>query len=319
MGQLFIQLFAGNNDAVGTEEGGCLRRPVGAYDDVSWWERQLWRHLDDNVPVGVYPVRYGQVHWGCVDFDEGEEESFAHAVNLTKVLAKFNVHGWMERSRSKGYHVWCFHNPGVWMAAPVVRRGLLVACALVGAPVKEINPKSEELAPDQLGNYVRLPYPGWLGGNYFTDPAASERRVMVTATDGSTIELKTFVKYAMQGAGLQGLNALADLYTPPVPRLAVMNYEEPDAELDELASMMTYLTKKIWREGPLDGSDRSGTLYKLAVRLEADGFHTPSESLALLRDADRRWGKHFEDRPGGLKYLAQIIEKAFNIDLEVDE
>lgn len=164
----FMSLFEGRPDAVGTEEGGALRRPADAMP--WWWSAQISKHLDGTAPCGVYPLvpdvapqvtPMWLVKWGCIDFDEGDTESWTHAWNVHEVLHQLGVASWVEKSRSKGYHVWVFLQD--WMEARLVREALLGACQVVDAPTKEINPKSVGFDdPATLGNYVRLCYPGGL-------------------------------------------------------------------------------------------------------------------------------------------------------------
>ena len=85
----------------------------------------------------------------------GEVESWSHALNVRELLVDMDVPVWIERSRSKGYHVWLFC--GDWVSARWMRRLLFGACQAVGAPTKEVNPKSERLGRTSWGNFVRLP------------------------------------------------------------------------------------------------------------------------------------------------------------------
>jgi hypothetical protein len=51
------------------------------------------------------------------------------------------------------------------------------------------------------------------------------------------------------------------------------------------------LTYTIFQKGPLEGMDRSGTLWRLANLLFTDGLPC-DEARELLYDADERWGKY---------------------------
>ena len=170
----FMALFDGNHAAVGTEEGGCLRWPdqLPMLADV-WWECMVKDHLTgEHSPIGVYPMVHSdagwQVKWGCVDFDEGETQSLVYARNVANALKAMGVQGWIERSRSKGYHVWVFAEE--WVPADLMREALLGVCQVVDAPTREINPKSSGFDnPATLGNYVRIMYPGGLHGTLDND------------------------------------------------------------------------------------------------------------------------------------------------------
>jgi len=62
-------------------------------------------------------------------------------------------------------------------------------------------------------------------------------------------------------------------------------------------------------KGPLEGSDRSNTLVRLAYRFRADGL-MPQEALTLLIEADKKWGK-FHDREDGIIHLESIVMKVY--------
>lgn len=312
----FCTLFLGELSAVGTEDGGCQRLNPDN-DDYSWFEA-IEEHLTgESSPVGVYPMVHTEddqwvVKWGCIDFDEGDEESWLYARDVYQVLAQFGITSWIERSRSKGYHVWVFLED--WCEADIVRRSLLAACQIVSAPTKEINPKQSELAPGQLGNYVRLPYP-----NAFNDPpeiawnGADHRRVMVN-THGQVTSLVTFLGVAADHLVTQKqLEELAWYYIAP-SRGSVSQRDWSRLEGDAVERLRGK-ARIIFEQGPLESPDsktnfRGQTLFKLARYLSEDGKHTPEEALELLRDADARWGK-FHERPDGEQRLQEMVNKAF--------
>jgi hypothetical protein len=290
----FARLFLGRTDALGTEEGGCARLYEVAQSPEAWLKK-FQCHLDGTAdPIGVYPqLDDNTVRWGCVDFDEGDEASWVHAVNLVTVLGQFGIVGWIERSRSKGYHVWVFLQ--CWMAARGVREALLAACQIAEAPTKEINPKQPELAPGKIGNYVRICYPGALVA---PDPKPGARRVVlpnwVQPTLGRPYTVEEFVWGALDClTGIAELTDLAALYTPPKrkpPIIEPMATPSWGAASDRLKG----LAYTIWKDGPLEGMDRSGALWKLANQIREDGNHNYAEALELMRDADVRWGKFVE-------------------------
>ena len=305
----FVELFRGRHDAIGTEAGGCLR-----LQDVTA-DTMIARHLQGQAhPIGIYPLVYTAevgaewvVRWGCVDFDLGEEESLAHAWNVATVLeVAAGIKGWVERSRSKGYHLWVFAQE--WVPAALMRRALIGACETVDAPTKEVNPKQESLKdPSQLGNYVRLPYPGMLGKT----PQRDDRRVMLDVA-GDPYPVGEFVAEAhFKRATTEQLEQLAiSLYIPPPPPPPKLQRPAPSRLEGDAVQRMSPLARKIYDEGPLEGKGRGHTLYKLACLLAEDGRHTPEEALELLYDADTRWGKFVERGDADVRIPA-IVEKVF--------
>jgi hypothetical protein len=312
----FAALFAGNRTAYGSEDGGCIRQPVTILT--------YRQHLHKGPYIGIYPMLPSiarltpngaedagwSVCWGCVDFDEGDEPSLIHAQNLTALLGRLGVQAWIERSRSKGYHVWVFASE--WVPARTMRRALLWATEAVGAPTREVNPKAEELQPGQLGNYVRLPYPGW-GEGLHVQPPTHERRVMLWSSSLRPIALYSFLRAALASRVDQTtLEGLAGRYRanerPMQPTKA--EWAEPSDDVEELLSDLSPYARKIWREGPLDGAPegRSGALYKLAARIAEEGRLSPIECKTVLQTAE--WNKYIgrfdEDRR-----LQEIIDKVY--------
>lgn len=308
----FVDLFGGRRDAVGGEDGVCIRT-----NQTKPWTSFIDGHLHrgGKEAIGVYPMvcmdasepvaGNWEVKWGCVDWDDGEEESWAHARRVQTLLAKCGVTSWIERSRSKGYHLWVF---GDWTPAHIVRRGLLKACQAVGAPTREINPKSESFDnPDTLGNYVRLPYPGHLHAL----PHEGTRRVVVDG-DGYPYSLGDFLRVATELRGMEGLEKLAALWQPPKPIVQRTVVDITDEDLEEALGRVSKRTIDILMDGPTRGQGRSETLFWLAQLLHRDGLHTYDECLALVKHADKLWGGKFVDRPDADRRYSEMIDKSWS-------
>lgn len=320
----FCSLFDGSREAVGTDEGGCRR--LADPDD---WELEVEGHLRfTDCAIGVYPMTtmidddettlgatHGPWHWvvkwGCVDFDEGDEQSFIHAVNVHYVLKELGVASYIERSRSKGYHVWVFCD--TWCNPEWMRNALLAVCQIADAPTKEINPKSSELKEGQLGNYVRLPYPGALTGPIWAAEEDGLHRRVVVTTEGEPLSFQAFLE-AAQTVPEALLEDVAAYYVrPPQDRLINRQWTNlSGSAVDRLRGK----ARIIFYNGPLESASsttgfRGHTLWKLACYMAEDGQHTPDEALDLLRDADVRWGK-FSLRTDGELRLKQMIDRAFS-------
>ena len=304
----YASLFKGRLEAYGSEDGECIKVPQWTYPN---YLARIREHLEGDSPMGVYPMipdsGYGWVcNWGCVDFDEGEEASWTYARNLQTVLEHLSITSHIERSRSKGYHVWVFAESPITCA--VMRQALLGATQIAQAPLKEINPKSTGFSLDdgrmdigKFGNYVRLPYPAH----------HSERRVIVDS-DGFAVPVELFVSDATtHRTDVSVFEAAAELYVPPPKPKRSVVVDLPDEPSEDLpdAWLMSQKTRNLFRLGPFeDRHDRSGALWRLTHLLMDDGY-SPSETLQFLRDADARWGK-FTAR-GDEQRLADIIRKVY--------
>lgn len=308
----FKSLFEGRWDAYGKVWGESVRTPL----TMIHWEAHLEGDTDRDS-LGIYPMiqseelaevwtaRLGRpvpphfVKWGCSDIDDGYEKSLPLARNMQKAAQLLGLDLWVEVTKSKGYHCWLFADE--WVPAEVMRRALLALHQVAGVQPTEVNPKQVETARLKvgLGNYVNLPYAA---------SAPEGRRVMISVErDDIEWGLGTFLEMVVP-ATFEALYETGALYKPP-PRKAVVRIVEPSAEAEALAPKLTGLAYKIWKEGPLEGRDRSTTLARLAHLMAEGGTLTPGEGLVLLRDADGRWGKFFE-RADGDEQLAAMIEAA---------
>jgi len=266
------------------------------------------QHLTNkDAPIGVYPLCPGQgddanykapdrVYWGCVDFDEGEEESLIHAKNLELVLNRVGVKGWIERSRSKGYHVWVFFE--VSIPADQARNGLLGACEIVNAPTKEINPKQTELTGRGWGNGVRLPY-----------PAGRQPSRNVILSGGLEMDLEAFVEAAYKSRCAHSTwKAVSALYSPPAaPPVTDWGVASTGGDLSGLSAAIRTNGPRPEPEKPR--GDRSSTLFSLACAMLKEG-HSATRTLQELRSADADWGGKYAARPDGEKWLRTTVENA---------
>lgn len=296
----FARLFLGRQDAYGGDEGKAVRCSANG------WFQAVRKHYDGSGPaVGVYPLIHDErdgwvVRWGCVDFDikspghekyDYETEELAHvaARNLQKVLNAFDIGCWVERTKSRGRHVWVFANERV--PARAMREALLVATDIAGVSQREVNPKSDgsNLTPDQLGNYVRLPCHG--------DRVILDRGEKETPVD-------VFVGMAMKMlVTLDKLERVAALYQPPLP---VIEWETTG--LDEYNGKVPRVVRHVIENGPNDGDRSKGLLY-IAHECKKAGL-SPQHALELVMIADDAWGK-YTGRRDREQRLIEIVERAW--------
>jgi hypothetical protein len=320
----FAALFTGGHIATDdpTDNKGFRpwENPAGGWHVASGpgFETAIADHLtNDTKPnIGVYPLTRHRVtdepdepseaqatlfvtQWGCVDFDEGEEASLEHANNLQAVLQQLQVASWVERSRSKGYHLWVFFEEP--LLARQVREGLIGACNVVDAPTVEVNPKQLVLTGQGLGNGVRLPY---------GCPRREGRNVVLYG--GADMNLEGFVKLALKTrVTADAWKAVTALYSPPKALPA------PKVTYTYGGGTLSGLAGAVRRGGPRPsadkpGGDRSATLFSLACAMVRQGFSN-GDVLTELEAADKDWGNKFMKRRDGRQRLWDMTIKARNI------
>jgi len=209
------------------------------------------------------------------------------------------VTAWIERSRSKGYHVWVFSDKLV--RAADMRRMLLLAHQVAEVPAREVNPKQETLAHGQYGNYVRLPYP--------RNHIETNRRVILR-DEFSHYSIGAFTAEALSTlVPAERIAELAQLWREPERPKSLVHYDETPPTVREALAQLSPLGKVIWRDGPLEGRDRSSTLTKLAHECGRSGM-SPSETKVVLIDADKRWGK-YHLRGDGEYEIDKLVVRVF--------
>lgn len=276
----YTTLFRGRGDVYGSDEGGCVKAPLN--------RDRFTKHLQGIERIGVYPIvpigTVQSVVWGCSDFDLGVAESLDSAIKLHDALMAAGVTSWIERSRSKGYHVWVFAEQPV--PAEHMRNMLLAAHQVANIPAKEVNPKQVQLNSQQYGNYVRIPYPD------AEDLTTTNQRIIVMGDYTTAMPLAEFTSMAMKTrVDAKTIERLAQFYVPPVTKTDVKVAAQYDATLDEAMQVLSPLGKVIWRDGPLPTKDRSSTLAKLGYECAKTGLN-PSQTKIILKTADKRWGKY---------------------------
>ena len=291
----FIDLFAGRVGAYGSDHGSAVWR-TPEYDDYV-------RHLEGIEGIGIYPVRPTEdgpmVRWGCCDIDTGDwQEAYMLAVALTGMGLK----PFIERSRSKGWHIWVFADD--WVPAATMRRCLKVAYAAIDLPAKEANPKSENLRPDQLGNYVRLPYKSAL-------LMRVERQTMMKGwsknNDGSPLPLQDFLSMSFTDlcSDSKIIAKWATKWHEP-ERRKVMVSHEATADTVGLANRLPSTWRQTWLTGEV--RDRSATFVAMAYDLAKRGWR-PQDVFDILWGCP--WNK-YRDRNNGEVYVQDIVERAFS-------
>lgn len=292
----FVTLFRGRSDCYGSWEGGCIKHPL---------THDLFRsHLSEHSGerIGVYPcVTYqgqAQCVWGCSDIDYPEPED---AYSLHGALRAVGMNPWLERTR-KGWHVWVFATE--LTPAADMRDMFLAAHQVIEVPPKEVNPKQTHLLPGQVGNYVRLPYPGGIAERQIVDTSKDDL-VFYSAEDFTNRAYDLRVTPA-------AISEVANYYQPPpAPDIEL---REPSGNVQVAASQLTPLGKVIYREGPLEGRDRSTTITHLTHECHKAGL-SPSDALLILQEADWRWGKYMQRGTRGEREIVKLVQRVYGVTL----
>jgi predicted transcriptional regulator len=140
------EIFRGRDDCYGAENS-CVKQSIT--DDV------IWDHLTGKHRIGIYPLMQDKIWFAVADIDEDDMDK---AKSLQGKFEEYCVKTYIERSKSKGYHLW------MWFTEPVEasKARSLVKAVLTkmgsGFENIEIFPKQDKLDENcQYGNYINLP------------------------------------------------------------------------------------------------------------------------------------------------------------------
>lgn len=317
----YMSLFAGRTDAYGGWDGFAVKGECS--------RRLFVKHLTQGPYIGQFPLFANRARWGCIDIDGKDfpvnacvydsdgwnaakptqrhdwPRMWVLARNLRAILGAGSVSAHIERTRN-GFHVWVFPEEE-WVSAAVMRRALMTACVALSYDPNEVNPKQEEVGGNtglQYGNYVRLPYYGYLvempKDRFIVDPSEAAGDVRIDLEDWLPTALA-------ERATTVHLEGLAALWVPP-PR-PILDVYETDLDLEYILPVLNGLAKTIWRDGPTAGSDRSTTLARLAHK--AAETLIPEACFQVLKSADVRWGGKFAARADGDEQLAKMVASAY--------
>jgi len=168
--KLFAERFTGLTQVYGTyapDTGKAwqVKKPV---------ERRVFLdHLTGRQPYGVYLLTGDRTGAIAVDFDEPDPEL---PRGFVQFAGSHGLSAYVERSKSKGHHVWIFFE-GNGVPASKARRVVRHLLVELEQPNVEVFPKQDVLDTNvSFGNFINAPLFGLLvprGRTVFVDPANS--------------------------------------------------------------------------------------------------------------------------------------------------
>ena len=164
---IFRRCFSGRPDCYGT------------YDLASGWvetvkkpvtDQVLLNHLRGVQPYGVFLLQGDRTRAAVADFDHEDPQPPFQFVMRAR---HYSITSLVERSKSKGWHVWVFF-PADGVTARKARRTMRIILADIEMPVTEVFPKHDKLDDStQFGNFINAPLFGRLvpqGRTVFVSP-----------------------------------------------------------------------------------------------------------------------------------------------------
>jgi len=154
--KLFLSLFKGLKNVYGT-----YSTKSGKHWQIKGMviEKIIYNHLIGKQPYGFYPLINDKTSVGIADFDDHNP---LPAIAFIKRAAHYGLNAYLEKSKSKGYHVWLFFSEeGV--SARKLRIVMKYILDEIESPDTEIFPKQDSINQNNsYGNFINAPLFGKL-------------------------------------------------------------------------------------------------------------------------------------------------------------
>lgn len=335
----FASLFAGRTDAYGrTHPNGhveCAREIQGVPIRQISPLKIMETHLAGTADFGVYPMvpRWTAgprsdfpdpewyVKWVCVDLDiaapgkrrydfDSTLDAQTAADRLVVRAEREHVWLWPEITKSGGVHVWGFLHD--WTEASIARNAMLWLCGEANVPTTEVNPKQTSMSsPDQLGNFVRVPFFGGVAINDMEPTARAQRPIRMPVT-WERLEVEEFLDAAEQTLiASDKMRELASRYVPPMAPSPMPYVGEPIEVDKDWIKNLPPLLKSILKGGMGRSHDRSSWLYYLACTCSEEGL-SPEDALAFVEVADALHSTKYQNRPDADERYRELVERAYS-------
>ena len=253
--RLFRSLFTGLENVYGTYD--CQSGKVRQVKEPVT-EKVIANHLTGKQSYGIYLLVNDRTKAITADFDTHELRIPAQFI---KTAQEYGIPAYIERSKSKGYHVWIFFEGNGILA---VNARLIVNHILagIGQPNIEVFPKRDSLDNKvSYGNFINAPL--------FGISVADGRTVFVDPVDG----YKPYLSQWDFLAGVEKVNQdkldsiIANLNLISTPETTP---KEPADSDNKTYSSLPHCTRRILAEGV--NSYQRLTCFHLAIGLKKTGL-----------------------------------------------
>ena len=149
--RLFFSLFHGLKNVYGTysTQSGKHWQIKGKVTD-----KIIENHLMGKQPYGFYPLIGDKTNVGIADFDDLDPRP---PIEFIKRAEHYGLSAYLEKSKSKGYHVWLFF-PEDGVSARKIRIVIKYILNEIDCPNTEVFPKQDSISKNgSYGNFINAP------------------------------------------------------------------------------------------------------------------------------------------------------------------
>jgi hypothetical protein len=260
---IYRKLFTGLLHVYGTYDPGTghtrqVKAPVT--------DRVVYDHLKGYRPYGVYLLVEDRTRAIAVDFDS---ENRLTVVNFVNKANDYGISAYIERSKSKGYHVWIFFEEQGVSAA----KARLVAHHLL----KEIEEPRTEVYPKQDETNKKNPYGSFINAPLFGPLVLQGKTVFLDPQD--------FIPYPDQWTLLESVNKPSETTLNDIIEINSLSFSSPsenpkhDTENGNSRFILPICARRILQDGV--SRFQRDSCFRLAVHLKRTGFPSDITAAAL--------------------------------------
>lgn len=287
------------------------------------------KHVNGEQGLGIVPIRDDQkCVFGALDIDEYDLD----LVDLNTRVIDLGLPLVVCRTKSGGAHCYLFSEP---IRADIMRRKLKEFAEGLGYPSIEIFPKSSEIRPDGVGNWINLPY--------FDAVAGEFDRYAYNPKGEPIMDLAKFVEYGEKmTVSLEELKAIKIKAAeqpfgdgPPCLQRLAMNGFPEGSRNQGLLNMGVYARKKFgddWQDEleainyklmdpPLKSAEVQGVIKSLSRKDYGYTCESPPICNVCSKDAclQRKFGIGGGDGGAELEGMLGSLRKSVSYNLFGEE
>jgi hypothetical protein len=275
-----MRFFSGRADVYGINQF-CLKEPL---------TKEIYlEHLNGVRRIGVYPIYNNKLtNWAACDIDE---DDFNKALSIKERAKQFGIHAYIERSKSKGYHIWMF----LEQPTEAVKIRLVIEMILSELEIIcEVFPKQDEVRESDYGNFIFLPL---FGGD------VKNGKTVFIDNDGKIFIDKAIDLSKIKTTPKSVIDDLIEINNLERKKIIIRETAE---ELKTISGRMLPCLENI-KKGVKKGH-RNEACFRLAINLKEKGM--PRDDIETLIN---NWNSK-NTEPLSVKDLVRIISSVFKGD-----
>ena len=283
--KLFKKYFSGRTDVYGHANKFCVKEKIN--------DKVIQEHLDGVNRIGIYPLFDNTfTNWIAIDIDKHE---FNLARDYVLAAENYKLPTYIERSKSKGYHVWMFfEEPVLALKARLVVEQILSDINLTC----EVFPKQD--ATDEFnpfGNFIFMPL--------FGECAKKDKTIFVNLQGKVALRSSDHLR-KMKKVSKQAIDDIIEVND--LKRKQIYAATEPKDNRQTIKKEPPCITKI--KEGVKRGH-RNECSFRLAIFFKERGLGKEEVAMLIAKWNDKNEDPKDKNKQQTLKELNRVVDSVF--------